>query len=72
MTMEPITVNVPVILKGASLKSDKDGVPQLSIAIEAAGTGALKNVDFTDLASLVGKEVFLTLRDKQLRLATGN
>jgi hypothetical protein len=69
--MDSITVTAPFTLKGTSMKSDKDGVPSLSITLEAIGTAVFERVNMGDLASLIGQEVLVSIRDKQLRLATG-
>jgi hypothetical protein len=60
----------PFTLKKVGLGSNNEGVPKVTITLEVEGRGVMDLIDFGELSSMTGKNVAVTIRDLQLRLAT--
>jgi hypothetical protein len=60
----------PFWLKKVGLGSNNEGVPKVTITLEVEGRGVMDLIDFGELSSMTGKNVAVTIRDLQLRLAT--
>lgn len=56
------------VFKAMPIKTDNEGVPEVTFQFSVRGRGGLEKLDLVDLSTLLGKVTTLDVIDNQLRI----